>query len=275
MKKDIYIIKNSVNNKIYIGQAKNTNIRWSGHKSCARHSARPITIDKAMADLGIDNFWVEVLETQVENYDEREKYWISYYNSVVPNGYNLLNGGDGAQIGINSANATIRDASILESIIYDLKNTNDKLVDIANKYDTTLKIVSAINRGFSYAFDNENYPLRKRASDKDMDYENIIIDLLYTSDSYRALAQKYQTTTYIIKMINDGKKYYNNNYNYPLRKKEINPKIAEVKELLKHPDLSMHAIGKKCNISYSMVAHINVGKYHFDENESYPIRQNI
>ena len=275
MKKDIYIIKNSINDKVYIGQAKNTYVRWAGHKSCARHSSKSITIDKAMAELGINNFWVEIIETQIENYDEREKYWINYYNSLIPNGYNLLEGGDGAQTGINSANATIRDISILESIIYDLKNTNDKLIDIADRYDSTLKIISAINRGTSYAFDNEIYPLRKRISDKEVDYENIIIDLIYTSESLRKLADKYKTTPYIINMINIGKKYFDEKYIYPLRKKEINSKISEVKSLLKNSTLSMHEIGRKCNISYSMVAHINIGKYHFNKDEKYPIRQSI
>lgn len=31
MKKDIYIIKNSVNNKVYIGQSKNSAERWLSH----------------------------------------------------------------------------------------------------------------------------------------------------------------------------------------------------------------------------------------------------
>ena len=61
-----------------------------------------------MAELGVENFWYEVIET-TENYDEREGYWINYYNSTVPNGYNLLLDGDGAQIGVNSANGIIRD----------------------------------------------------------------------------------------------------------------------------------------------------------------------
>ena len=275
MKKDIYIIKNCINNKVYIGQAKKTSNRWAGHKSCAKHAKNPIIIDKAIADLGVNNFWVEILESQIENYNEREKYWINYYHSIVPNGYNFLSGGDGAQIGINGANASIRDASIVDGIIYDLKNSNIKLIDIANKYDTSLKIVSAINRGHSYIYDNETYPLRKRKSDEKVDYENIIIDLIYTTDSQRQIAQKYKTTNYIISAINTGKKFFNSDYDYPLRKREINPAVFQVKELLKNSTLSMHEIGRRCNISYSMVAHINIGKYHFDENITYPIRQNI
>lgn len=275
MKKDIYIIRNSINDKVYIGQAKNTNKRWAGHKSCARHSLNPIIIDEAMANLGIENFWIELLESQIENYDERERYWIDYYNSIIPNGYNFLKGGDGAQPGINSANATIREQSIIDSIVFDLKNSKEKLVDIADKYDTTLKIVSAINRGVSYALDNETYPLRKRATDKEINFKKIIEDLIFTTESQRSLAKKYNTTTYIISEINNGHKFFSADYEYPLRKKEINPAISQIKDLLRNSNLSLHEIGRRCNMSYSMVAHINIGKYHYDINEHYPIRQNI
>lgn len=65
MKKDIYIIRNDINNKIYIGQAKTTSLRWSGHKRC--HGGF-IEIDKAMAKLGIEHFTCEVIEKQIENY---------------------------------------------------------------------------------------------------------------------------------------------------------------------------------------------------------------
>ena len=36
MKKDIYIIRNKINNLVYIGQAKDSSRRWDGHKSAAR-----------------------------------------------------------------------------------------------------------------------------------------------------------------------------------------------------------------------------------------------
>ena len=108
MKKEIYIIRNKINNLVYIGQSFNSSVRWAGHKSSAKLGKRKIMIDQAMSDLGVENFWFEVIEV-TENYDEREQYWIKYYNSQVPNGYNFLEGGDGAQPGVLSANASIRD----------------------------------------------------------------------------------------------------------------------------------------------------------------------
>ena len=49
-----------------------------------------------MAKYGIDNFKFEIIEECDKSIlSEREKYWIKFYNSVAPNGYNLTTGGEG------------------------------------------------------------------------------------------------------------------------------------------------------------------------------------
>ena len=52
----------------------------------------------ALKKYGINAFSWEILEDNVIecNLSDREKYWIQHFNSVVPNGYNLTYGGDGA-----------------------------------------------------------------------------------------------------------------------------------------------------------------------------------
>ena len=85
----IYIIKNDVNNKIYIGQtARSIEVRWKEHvrqKNCI--------IYKAIHKYGIEHFWIEQIEECDDSLlDEREKYWIKYYNAFVT-GYNQTEGG--------------------------------------------------------------------------------------------------------------------------------------------------------------------------------------
>lgn len=273
MKKEIYIIRNKINDKVYIGQAINSAFRWSGHKSCARRAKHCIVIDQAMRDLGIDNFWYEVIEA-TEDYDNRERYWIDYYNCMLPNGYNKLNGGDGAQSGVNSANALIRDEDILFNIYDDLQYTNEKLKDIALKYDVSLRIISSINRGTAYKNSNFIYPLRARAADDtdSLDIESIILDLTETKISYRQLAKKYNTSTYILQEINKGNKFYMPEYSYPLRVKDDST-IIKIKQMLRKTTLSMHEIGWRCEVSYTKVAQINNGVYHKVDGETYPIRK--
>ena len=61
--------------------------------------------------MGAENFYYEVIET-VHNYNEREIYWIKHYNSILPNGYNYCLGGGGAETGVGSANAKIRNNEV-------------------------------------------------------------------------------------------------------------------------------------------------------------------
>lgn len=92
----IYKIQNKINNKIYIGQTvANPNRRWMQHKNnIKRDYLQHLALYKAMNKYGIENFLFEVLEeVPNENLDEREKYWIKYFNSYGKNGYNMTLGG--------------------------------------------------------------------------------------------------------------------------------------------------------------------------------------
>lgn len=97
----IYKITNDVNGKVYIGKTLNTvESRWKEHchdKNRRNMENRPLY--RAMNKYGLEHFFVETIEECSENLEEREIYWIKYYNSYVgwPNnsGYNATTGGDG------------------------------------------------------------------------------------------------------------------------------------------------------------------------------------
>lgn len=93
----IYIIKNTNNNKVYIGQTSRTiQARWNQHINAAlRGEEQGIILYNAMRKYGIESFYIAKLEEcDIAQLDEREIYWISYYNSITPNGYNIRAGGD-------------------------------------------------------------------------------------------------------------------------------------------------------------------------------------
>lgn len=91
----IYKITNTINGKVYIGQTvKTLQQRFTQHKN---NSNKPyfsqIVLYKAFNKYGIDNFIFEEVEQVPNNMlDEREKYWIEYYNSYF-DGYNSTLGG--------------------------------------------------------------------------------------------------------------------------------------------------------------------------------------
>lgn len=94
----IYKIQNKVNGKIYIGQTIRTlKKRMSQHISPNKNKSIS-AIDRALKKYGIDNFEITIID-YAENIDElnaKEIYWIDYYKSLAPNGYNLEIGGKNA-----------------------------------------------------------------------------------------------------------------------------------------------------------------------------------
>lgn len=84
----IYKITNLINNKIYIGlTTRSVEVRWKEHLRGTQ------MIDNAIAQYGKDNFIIETIEECSEELvDEREIYWIDYYNSFN-DGYNYTLGG--------------------------------------------------------------------------------------------------------------------------------------------------------------------------------------
>ena len=91
----IYKIQNLINNHIYIGQTvKHYQKRFNQHKAnYDKPYFSQLTLYKAFKKYGLENFSFEPIE-EVDNdkLDEREKYWIEYYDSYK-NGYNMTIGG--------------------------------------------------------------------------------------------------------------------------------------------------------------------------------------
>ena len=100
----IYKITNQINNKIYIGQTKKTiEERFKVHIKNAKNHINRYLYD-AMNCYGFDNFHVSMIE-ECDNslLDEREKYWIKFYQSNNKEyGYNMTIGGGGGDTWTNN-----------------------------------------------------------------------------------------------------------------------------------------------------------------------------
>ena len=107
MKWCIYKHVNKANGKIYIGQTrKSLQERWKNGKGYGSRTR----FSQAIAKYGWDGFIHEVIEENIESQEyanEREIYWINYYNSYDCNyGYNMTPGGHSLSIEIRSKAAT-------------------------------------------------------------------------------------------------------------------------------------------------------------------------
>jgi len=88
----IYKVTNKITGKCYIGQTvQSLQRRWYKHL----HDNRCPAMRDALKKYGEDNFTIEVIDTAetIEELNEKEVYWISFFDSLAPNGYNLQSGG--------------------------------------------------------------------------------------------------------------------------------------------------------------------------------------
>jgi len=159
MKCGIYKITNLINGKIYIGQSIHIETRWQEEFNEAFYENRPaynrpLSVD--IREYGWNNFSKEVIEECDEKFlNNREEYWILYYNSLQPNGYNTA---------LISAQKFERITDKLfdkgEEVRNLIKNTNLSLTEIAKQFDVGLSTVEDINQGRTWTDPKETYPLR-------------------------------------------------------------------------------------------------------------------
>ena len=96
----IYLYKNQINNKMYIGQTSNLKQRKAQHKN---KSVCTYPIDKAINKYGIQNFTFEILEEVLaksykeykQKIDSLETFYIHKYRELGNTLYNLTKDGGG------------------------------------------------------------------------------------------------------------------------------------------------------------------------------------
>lgn len=154
----IYKITNLVNKKIYIGQSSNIEARWRAHRT------RPFNnnsldyespLYRAIRKYGIENFSFSIVEQcKISELNDKEIYWISFYNSNdSEKGYNLTRGGQTSK----PSKLKIEQVKEIQEL---LLNTTLSQEEISLKFNISQRAVSGINTGETWRFDNLLYPLR-------------------------------------------------------------------------------------------------------------------
>lgn len=125
----IYKYQNKINGQIYIGQSVNIETRQKQHLYDAMNRPDTTGVDLAIAKYGIDNFDFEILEEcPKEQLNEREIYWIDFYDSYK-NGYNRTIGGDSLH-GENHPRAILT-----EDIVWEIRELYGQKVKRSTVFD--------------------------------------------------------------------------------------------------------------------------------------------
>lgn len=155
----IYRIINNINGKVYIGQSTDIEKRWIKHKNAPfneNSNCYNTPFSRAIRKYGTDVFSFEIIEQCLnEELNEKEIYWISFYNSTnKEKGYNICLGGN------NTQHANKIELDLLEQIIDQLVHTSLTQEEIAEKYDLAQSTISMINTGSMWQRSDINYPIR-------------------------------------------------------------------------------------------------------------------
>src|SRR5208283_4760583 len=95
----IYKVVNRLNGKIYIGQTMGSLAqRIRRHTKDAKRPCKQSLFARALRKYGIHNFEIRGIDLACSTdwLNKKERQWIAFYNSQMPNGYNMTAGGEGA-----------------------------------------------------------------------------------------------------------------------------------------------------------------------------------
>lgn len=228
------------------------------------------------------------MESQITNYNEREKYWIRFYDSKVPNGYNILDGGEEPPIhyGIEHPLSRFESIEEMRALKDDLRNTTMSLSEISRKYNQSKRTVLRINQGLHYEEIGEEYPIRKNPNQNGVltenDVDEIIEILKYSYRQYEEIGRQYGVAGSTIKHINVGDIHIRDNEDYPIRKYKNSgtpaftyEQVTELTNLLLNTSISCNQLAKMFNVSLNEIYMVNNGnsKRYRREGYRYPLRK--
>ena len=200
----IYKITKISNGKSYIGQSNDIERRFKEHQIKGETSRIPV--DAAIKKYGINAFTYEILEQcQLEQLNERETYWIQYYDTVN-NGYNCSIGGDNQSIGENNGKSKLTEQDIIKIRIAYANHKKQKEIYEEYKDIISFSYFQNLWQGRSWKHimpevfteENKKYYIYQNsngsngASAKFTDEEVINIRKRYEKDSAKEIYQDYK-----------------------------------------------------------------------------------
>lgn len=235
MKYYIYKYENLINGKTYVGQTNNIRLRRNGHKSVMNNPndhSYDLPFYQALRKYGLENFSFEVLEeiedTELrEKVTEREIYYQHLYHSFIEdNGYCLQEG---------QANNSFRKPLTFEEkcglskvlSLEEIKDIQSMLIqgyqyfEIKKKYPILKdSFLQNINTGVNFKNEELSYPLLKLHTRFSLKEQEEIKEKIKSGTSYSTIAKEHNISLSFLSQINNGRRWKQEQENYPLYDKK-------------------------------------------------------
>lgn len=186
----IYLITNKINGHKYVGQTVNLHTRWNQHCGINNKSV----LGKAINKYGKDNFKIEVIEETVASLsNDREVYWINYFNTYEnKNDYNCHVGGKvqfgkyNPMFGLKGPACPVSKVTVGVAYMIRndyIKNKKESIYTLSNKYGLSTTIISDIIRGRHWSVEFEKDVMRSLSGEDAASLSKDLCLLVY--DSYK------------------------------------------------------------------------------------------
>ena len=175
----IYIIRNNINNKVYVGKSNNPKIRWKHHRKIANGGKEKypndfFSIHGALSKYGFDKFEFKIIESFENENDclNAEVKYIEEYKSLDRKcGYNLQPGGDGssptmetrlkmslAQTGEKHSQAILTEVNVIQILNKYINEPKATCAKLAKEYGVSSITVNDILKHRTWKYISETYP---------------------------------------------------------------------------------------------------------------------
>lgn len=277
-------IKIDANEVVYVGRTNNLERRRREHEIYEpQEQGRPhynYPLSKGIRKYGKDNYKCEIIEI-IDSYEkslQQEKYWIKYYNTFEDiTKYNYTPGGE----------LSFTTAKFEDIVINEVKSLLEKQIsfkEISDRTNVSISHISEINTGKRRKDNIHTYPINEMTCGRKLNHVQVqeIISLLKTSNkTNQEIGSRYNVFEGVINMINNGKRYHQDNVAYPIRNRINNSKYKKLSndeflclvEEITNTNISFSQLSHKYGISTTTVYNINNGTTRFNKNYNYPLRE--
>lgn len=160
----IYKIANKINGKIYIGQSTDIKARWYDHKIASTNSKGPkyfYDLYMDMRKFGLSEFTFEIVELCPQfQLNEKESYWIDYFDSYET-GYNKTLGG-GFQKEKPWSKVSKEKTKRIINFLETTKITQAEIALLENTSAATVSLINNGKAGYNEYAKEKKFPIRER-----------------------------------------------------------------------------------------------------------------